>query len=107
MQKLGLNRWSHNRIGKYSLEEIALEFILWEDEAAHTDTLRRNFIYEALEESVGDEDRDEMLARFFQAYERLYEKIYQRKRGNLVKEHRATPETVRQLLYPGSKRKAA
>ena len=101
------NPWNHNRVGQYSLVEIALQFILWEDEAAHSDTLRRNFLYEALEESIGDEDRDETLAQFLHAYERLYEKIYQRKQGNVVKKDRATPESVRHLLNPNVQRKAA
>ena len=99
--------WSQNRIGKFSLEEIALEFILWEDDAAHSDTLRRDFIHEALQKNVGDKQIHETVEHFLRAYERLYEKIYQRKQGNTVKPDRATPENVRQLLTSNVQRKAA
>jgi len=106
-QKRASTRWDQNRIGKYSLEEIALEFIIWEEEAAHSDRSRRDFIHEALEQSLSDENSDQTLARFLHVYERLYEKIYQRKQGNLVKEDRASPRSVRQLLNPKLQRKAA
>ena len=96
--------WNHSRVGKYSLEEVALEFILWEDEAAHSHTLKRHFIHEALEENFGHESVDETLARFVQVYERLYGKIYRHK---LVEQDRETPDTIRQLLNLNIKRNAA
>lgn len=90
--------WSYNRVGKYSLEEIALEFILWEDEDAHSDALRQEFVTEALEQSFGQENRDRMLSRFLDTYRRLYDKIYQRDQGNIRKEDRATPDTMRGIF---------
>lgn len=90
-----------------SVEEIALEFILWEDEVAHSERLRRDFIREALEKNLGNKPPAERIAKFLRAYEALYRKIYQHKQGNIVKEERATPESVRQLLNADVKRNAA
>ena len=90
--------WGNTRLGRYSLEEIALEFILWEDTDKHTDAARRDFINQALDESFGQENRGQTLRQLFRTYERLYEKIYQRKLGNRVKEGRATPESVCRLF---------
>ena len=74
--------WGLNRIGKYSIEEIALECILWEDAPSRDDAARRNFIQEALDQNFGGKDRADTLRRFAETYERLYEKIYQRKPDN-------------------------
>ncbi len=99
--------WGHRRIGKYSLEEIALEFIVWEDTDKRNDVVRKNFVHQALDQSFGQEDRGQMLREFVATYEKLYEKIYQRKLGNRVKDDRATPESVRRLLNPRIEKKAA
>jgi hypothetical protein len=94
--------WNDKHIGRYSLEEIALEFILWEDARTPAerrgDAMRRDFIHQALDQSFGEEDRAETLRQFFTTYERLYEKIYQPQHGDKVKQDRATPESMRQLL---------
>ena len=106
----GLNRrspWGHKRVGRYSLEEIALEFILWEDEEGHSETVRKNFIVQALEQSFGNEDRHRMLSQFVDIYGRLYEKIYQRNQGNIRKPDRATPESMRRVLEPMMMKTAA
>lgn len=99
--------WGHNRVGRYSLEEIALEFILWEDEEGHSDPLRKEFVTEALEQSFGEENRDRMLGRFLDTYRRLYDKIYQRNHGNMPKEDRATPDSMRRLFERMMMRSAA
>jgi hypothetical protein len=99
--------WGNTRLGRYSLEEIALEFILWEDADKHTDAARKNFINQALDESFGEENRGQTLCLLFHTYERLYEKIYQCKLGNRVKEDRATPESIRQLFNPMNEKQAA
>ena len=74
--------WGDNRIGTYSIEEIALECILWEDAASRDAAARRNFIQEALDQNFGGKDRADTLRRFGETYERLYEKIYHRKPDN-------------------------
>lgn len=74
--------WGDNRIGTYSIEEIALECILWEDAASRDDAARRNFIHEALDQNFGGKHRADTLRRFGETYERLYEKIYHRKPDN-------------------------
>ena len=76
--------WGDNRIGKYSIEEIALEFILWEDAAGRDAATRRKFVQEALDQNFGEKDRADTLRRFGETYERLYEKIYHRKPDNSV-----------------------
>ena len=76
--------WGDNRIGKYSIEEIALEFILWEDAAGRDDATRRKFVQEALDQNFGEKDRADTFRRFGETYERLYEKIYHRKPDNSV-----------------------
>lgn len=76
--------WGDNRVGKYGIEEIALEFILWEDAASRDDATRRKFVQEALDQNFGEKDRADILRRFAETYERLYEKIYHRKPGNCV-----------------------
>ena len=76
--------WGDNRIGKYSIEEIAREFILWEDAAGRDDATRRKFVQEALDQNFGEKDRADTLRRFGETYERLYEKIYHRKPDNSV-----------------------
>ena len=82
--------WGDNRIGKYSIEEIALEFILWEDAAGRDDAARRNFVQDALDQNFGGKDRADTLRRFGETYERLYEKIYQRKPDNGVTDSRTS-----------------
>ena len=76
--------WGENRIGRYSIEEIALEFILWEDAASRDDATRRKFVHEALDQNFGENNRADTLRRFGETYERLYEKIYHRKPDNSV-----------------------
>ena len=99
--------WDHRHIGKYSLEEIALEFILWEDTDKHNDRLRQDFINQALNQSFGHRDRGKILRDFLETYEKLYEKIYQCKQGNMPKENRATPESMRLLVDRKVDKKAA
>ena len=99
--------WSHNRVGRYSLEEIALEFILWEDENGHSGALRKEFITQALEQSFGHENPDRVLSQFLDRYQRLYEKIYQRNQGNIPREDRATPDSMRRLFEPMMMKSAA
>jgi hypothetical protein len=70
--------WGDDRIGKYSIEEIALECILWEDAARRDDADRRNFIQKALDQNFSGKHRADTLRRFCETYERLYEKIYHR-----------------------------
>jgi hypothetical protein len=91
--------WGQSRVGKYSLEEIALEFLLWEDDISHSDRLRRDFIYEALQHNFGHDITDETVNAFLHTYERLYKKIYQHTRGPKVTDNLATPERVRRLLH--------
>jgi hypothetical protein len=110
--KRGLNPpWNDNHIGRYSLEEIALEFILWEDAGTHgetsSDAMRKDFIKQALDQSFARENRSETLHQFLKTYERLFEKIYQRQEGNHVKENIATPEHMRQLFHCRAEKHAA
>jgi hypothetical protein len=74
--------WGRNRIGKYSIEEIALEFILWEDAASRDEATRRQFVQHALDQNFGGEDGAQTLQLFSETYERLYEKIFHRRPDN-------------------------
>ena len=105
MPKRSKSLWGDSRIGKYSIEEIALEFILWEDAASRDDATRRNFVQEALEQNFGGKDRAATLRRFGETYERLYEKIYHRKPDNRVTD--ATAGGVHTFADPPIKKKAA
>ena len=96
--------WGENRIGKYSIEEIALEFILWEDAGPRDDATRRDFVQQALEQNFGAKDPVHALRRFGETYERLYEKIYHRKPDTNFMD--PTPE-VQGFFDPRIKKKAA
>jgi hypothetical protein len=76
--------WGENRIGKYSIEEIALEFILWEDAGSRDEATRREFVQQALDQNFGGKDGAQTLRLFGETYKRLYEKIFQRSPNNSV-----------------------
>ena len=97
--------WGENRIGRYSIEEIALEFILWEDADSRDDATRRDFVRQALEQNFGEKDRAHALRRFCETYERLYEKIFHRRPDNRVMD--ATPHDVHKFADPTIKTEAA
>ena len=97
--------WGGNRIGKYSMEEIALEFILWEDTDSRDDATRRDFVQQALDQNFDEKDRAHSLRRFGETYERLYEKIFQRKPDHGVTD--AMHDVMRKIATPAIKNKAA
>ena len=104
-QKRSKSPWAGNRIGKYSIEEIALEFILWEDEASRDDAPRRDFVQHALNQNFGGKDRAHVDRQFGETYERLYEKIYHRKPDKKLMD--ATCGDVHKFTDPMIKKQAA
>jgi hypothetical protein len=97
--------WGENRIGKYSIEEIALEFILWEDAASRDDATKRRFVQHALDQNFDGKDAAQTLRLFGDTYERLYEKIFHRRPDNRVMD--ATSGNAYKFADPRIKKQAA
>src|SRR5689334_16421400 len=65
--------WDDNDSSHYSLEEIADEFMMWDIVATWDEDVRRQFLYDAFEQSFPDEAPAVLSDRFLCAYESLYQ----------------------------------